>query len=609
MVAAAAILTERRLPVRKMDNWQEEAWSFYDTVGELRYGVTYLSNAMSRCRLVAAQPGTPDNPEPQPLADGPAVEAMARLAGGAVGQAQLLAGFGVVLSVPGIGYLVGEPTPEGETWVVFAPDVIRSTPGIEGVGYQVQTDDTKWRDLDPEALVVQCWRPNRRRLWEPDSSVRAVLGVLREIQLLDERIVADATSRLAGAGIIVIPSEAEFPKRRPDDPDEDPFTEQLLEAMTVPIKQRDSAAAVVPLAVRVPAEFAAAVRHVKLATDFDAKILELRESAIKRLAVGLDLPPEAVLGVADVNHWTAWQVEESAIKMHVEPSMEVVCDALTVGYLRPALTAVGADPDTALVWYDPAALRVRPDRSQTSIALYDRAELSGDATRREVGFDGADRPSEDELRRQVVLHTAMTNPAQLPTVMAALDTVLTGAPDPAAAPLPDGATPPAPGPGGRGGGGRTPPSGSPSGRVQAPSGPPAAGPPTGPSAPPVAPVAASARRHSPFPDALMAACDGLVDRALEHAGNRLRTRAGMRGDDGCPPAIAHTCVPVGTLDKVGLDAVLAGAWIRVPEVAVRYRVEPEGLRRALDGYARSLLASGTPHNYATMCEAFGYQAA
>ena len=31
------------------------------------------------------------------------------------------------------------------------------------------------------------------------------------------------------------------------------------------------------------------------------------------------------------------------------------------------------------------------------------------------------------------------------------------------------------------------------------------------------------------------------------------------------------------------------------------------LRQSLDGYTRSLLASGTPHSYAVMCEAFGYQ--
>ena len=168
MVAAARILTERHLPVRKLDNWQEEAWAFYDEVGELRYGITYLANAMSRCQLLAAAPGTPDNPAPQPLNTGPAVEVLARLAGGRVGQTQMLAGFGVCLGVPGIAYLVGEPTEEGETWTVYAPDVIRSTgagqvtaEGDAGAQYQVMFDDNRWRDLPAESLVVQCWRPNR----------------------------------------------------------------------------------------------------------------------------------------------------------------------------------------------------------------------------------------------------------------------------------------------------------------------------------------------------------------------------------------------------------------------------------------------------------------
>jgi hypothetical protein len=238
MVAAASVITEARVPVRRMDSWQEEAWNYYDTVGELRYAVTYVANSLSRCQLMAASPGTPDDPTPIPMDVGPAVDAVARLAGGVVGQTQMLAAFGVTLSVPGIGYLVGEPTDVGETWTVYAPDVIRSQ-GQKGMAtYAIQVGDTEWRELPAEALVVQCWTPNRRKLWEPDSAVRAVLGVLNEIALLDERIHADATSRLAGAGVFVLPTEAEFPKRRPDDPEEDPFTEQLLEAMTVPIKNR-----------------------------------------------------------------------------------------------------------------------------------------------------------------------------------------------------------------------------------------------------------------------------------------------------------------------------------------------------------------------------------
>jgi hypothetical protein len=396
---------------------------------------------------------------------------------------------------------------------------------------------------------------------------------------------------------------------------------------------------VVPLLVRLPGQYAAAVRHISLATAFDAKILDLRESAIRRLAVGLDLPPEVVLGLADVNHWTAWAVEEGAVKLHVEPKMEVICDALTVGYLRPALAAAGADPDSAVVWYDASDLRVRPDRSQTSLALYDRGELNGDAARRENGFDDGDAPDMEELRTQLVIHTALNAPDQLGTVIPFLDNLVERAqgvvgiqPDP---------IPPPGGPTG-GDGGTAPTNGAPvvtpggGARGATPVMPrlPAVGPPRGvtgrpprtkpprtgaPGAkgapprssggpPPRAVTGAAERRPRGLPDALLAACDGLVARALEHAGNRLRTKAGIwDGREGCPPPSAHTCVPAGTLDLLGIDACLAGAWDRVPEIADRYDVEVEGLRRSLDGYARSLLASGTPHTYDTLAEAFGYE--
>jgi hypothetical protein len=602
VVAAAAVLSDRQLPTRKPDSWQDEAWGYYESVGELRYAITYMANALSRCQLVAATPGTSSAPTPVPLDAGPAVEAMARLAGGTLGQSQMLAGFGVNLSVPGIAYLIGDTNAVTgvETWIVYAQDAIRTTPG--GGGYQIQVGDAAWVDVSPEALVVQCWRPSRRRLWEPDSPVKAVLPVLRQISLLDARIGADATSRLAGAGILVVPTEATFPRRRPDDPEEDPFIDALMEAMTVPIQNRESAAAVVPFVVRLPGDLCDKVIHLKLSTEFDAKILDLRESAIRRLAIGLDLPAEAVLGVGDLNHWSAWQVEESAIKIHVEPMMEVICDALTIGYLAPALAAMGEDPSSAVVWYDAADLRVRPDRSTTSVSLYDRALLSPDATLRENGFDSADVPTPPEVVRLILVSLALNHPDLIPTVMPYLDDVVTGRVPAVRVVVPAQPSAPQVGPGG--GPGAPPAAPAPGAPPPAPTvGPPPSGPPSAPG-PPGALPPASARPPS-LPDALLAACDGLVERALEHAGNRLRRKAGITGSD-CPPIQAHTCVPAGTLDAVGLDSALTGAWSRVPEIAARYGAEAEGLRSWLDGYTRSLLASGTPHSYAVLCEAFGY---
>lgn len=584
------MISGRSLSVRKSDQWQDEVWSFYDEVGELRYAITFLANALSRVQLVAA---TPTNDEPERQNEGRAAEIVASLGGGPTGQSQILWAFGIHLGVPGIGYLIGETDPETnvESWRVYAADCLRQPKGNDGAEYEVQDAETgAWRSLAPETLVVQCWRPHPRRPWEPDSPTRACLPALRELDLLNKRIAADAMSRLAGAGILIVPNEAVFEKKRPDDPNEDPFTEDLVVSMTTPIGDRESAAAVVPLVVKVPGEYADKFIHLRLSTDFDARLLEMRDSAVRRLAIGLDLPSEVLLGLSDVNHWSAWQIEESAIKLHIEPAMEVIVEALTEGYLKPALAAEGGDPDSAIVWFDTSDLRQRPDHSADAVAAYDRGQVGGETLRRETGFGEGDMPTDDELRRQAIIHTVMTNPAALRDVIAALD-VMTGK----AAEMPPAPAQPAPG---------LPP---------APAEPdPAQGPPNGGTPPadtpePPAAAATAAAAHAPWPDALLEACHATVLRALERAGNKLRGRAGMTGTD-CAPVDAHTCVSPETMRGADYDALLKGAWDGIPEIAARYRMEPDALTRFLDSYTRGLLVGRTAHSFARLSDTLGYRA-
>ena len=40
--------------------WQDEAWAFYDTTGELRYASAWFANAVSRATLIASKPDEDD---------------------------------------------------------------------------------------------------------------------------------------------------------------------------------------------------------------------------------------------------------------------------------------------------------------------------------------------------------------------------------------------------------------------------------------------------------------------------------------------------------------------------------------------------------------------
>lgn len=100
---------------------------------------------------------------------------------------------------------------------------------------------------------------------------------------------------------------------------------------------------------------------------------------------------------------TSFQIGEDAIKMHLSPLTELICNGLTRSYLHPLLESAGMStiaPNGGqyVIWYDPTELTARPDHSESAVTLYDRMELSGTALRRENGFEEADAPTKDELK-------------------------------------------------------------------------------------------------------------------------------------------------------------------------------------------------------------------
>ena len=588
-LTAAAVLLDapnlQRLP--SLAAWGNEAWHYFDTVPEVRFATTYLSNALSRCRLVAARMGKPGD-EPEILETGAAADLMAEFGGGSGGQSQILAAAAPQLTVPGVGYIVGEPPQgvaprEGETdpntWRVLSADEIK----LENGQYVVKEGEglSDNRTLPSGSLAVRFWRPHHRWHWQPDSPIRSCLPVLRELELLSQHIDATAVSRLAGAGLLLIASEVTCPvdPKYADEPD--PFTASLLDTMTTAIRDRDSAAAVCPVVVRVPGEYIDKIRHMAFSTPLDGAAQELRTEALRRFAAGIDLPAEVILGMAASNHWTAWQIEESALKLHIEPALEAICHGVGVGYLTPALRVAGEyDPDV-VVWYDASELTVRPDRSGDAKDLYDRRLIGAVATRRETGFSDTDAPTAEELRTAVLLDVVSAAPSLFPMVAPMLGLTVEIAAD--AEPLPTTGT------------GDTP---------QAPAEAP--GPPALPDTAGAPGNAVTAAANDPTIAALLGASDGLVVRALEVAGRRLETAAKRAGfTPGCAnPTLMHTCTPEGLRTET-LDSLLAGAWERVPEVAARYGVDPTSLRVALDTYTRDLVASGWPHEYDALAGVLG----
>lgn len=419
--AAQPVTSPRTELIRNTETWQEEAWGYYDDLGEFRYGIEWVSAMLSRVRLYAARL-EPGEDEPVRANAGTAVDLMTTLGGGVAAQAQLMSGFGTQLAVPGEGYLVGETVNGAEKWAVRSTDEVRVARGhFEVIDETAASNGTKWRPLGADSLVTRVWRPHKRFHYMADSPARAARKKMRELELINRYIISQFLSRLASAGVVMFPDEITFPVREEFADAPDPFVAEWIEIAAEAIRTPGTAAAVVPIPIKVPAEYVDKIKHIDFTLRLDEKILDKRDSAIKGLATMLNMPAEILLGLGDVNHWGAWQLEEGALKTHIAPEAELICQALTTGYLQPRLRASGVeDAANWVVWYDMSELTLRPDRSADAFQAYDRLEINGAALRRETGFDEADKPSDEELKEQGLKVIIKTLPSGGPAALSEL---------------------------------------------------------------------------------------------------------------------------------------------------------------------------------------------
>jgi len=407
--------------------WQREAWDFYHAMGEFWFGTTWLSNAVSRVRLKAAimRPGV-DEPEiiqdDAKGVDRQVIDLVSQFGGGTTGQAAILKSLTVKLSIPGEGYVVAQDVNGDRMWETRSADEIRPIRTDESVRtvrgqsgnvpvydtrYEVQVDENAWRPLVGDSLVFRIWQPDEQFSWRASSASLPALPILRELDLINRRIITDLVSRLASNGLLILPEEITFPVRPEFQEAPDPFVAELVEIGSKSIANPGTASAAIPLPLRVPGEYADKIKHLPFTSLFDPKLLDMRDRTIKRLATTLNMPQEVLTGVENVNHWTAWQIDESGIKIHIAPLVEIICHGLTMSYLRPALEVsrilpIRDDGGRYVMWYDATELTAKPDLAQNATDAYDRLEISATALRRELGFTEEDEPAPDELKDMVL---------------------------------------------------------------------------------------------------------------------------------------------------------------------------------------------------------------
>lgn len=375
--------------------WQREAWYYYDTLGEFAQAVDWQARGMSRILLGAGEV-TPEGVKP--VTEGAAAQLMASFAGGTPGHAAFLAAITPHLLVPGEGWLIAERTSPLiplalADWTVYAADMLLTY----GTVWRVQVGDSQWRDLAPDNLPMRIFQPHPRRPWLARSSAEAAIPIMRRIELIDKRIIAMMVSRLAMNGLLLIPQEGTFsvPPQYADAPD--PFVAMLIDIAGKNIAEPGRASAGIPIPVKFTSELIEKWRLLKPEDPLDEWLLKERTDELGRLGDALSIARERVSGglATDSNHWNLWGLSEEEIRLTFSPLAELICDAVTKAFLRPALLLsgeplVGPNGGALVAWYDPVKLAARSDLSAAALNLYDRGALSATALRRESGFDESD---------------------------------------------------------------------------------------------------------------------------------------------------------------------------------------------------------------------------
>lgn len=419
ITAAAQILSHRKIDRTikrpQVEQWQTDAWTLYDEIGEFRFIGDRQARAVSQVRLFVGKSEGADA-TPTPTDDPLGVELQEVLFGSRAATEQFLKRCAQQLIYNGDSII--HPKQDGERIATFARSVqeLGGRPGDwtfdDGVSGPEKVGD------DP---VIRCWMPHPERYGKATAPARAVLPVARELRGLTQFVSAQVDSRLAGAGILLVPQEiesmwAQVRERDGDDPMT--FAEELTEYLLTPIQDRDSAAAVVPFLVSLPADMIEKVRHLTFASPLDEHAAKLRDESIRRIGLGMDSDPSILLGQGSGNHWSAWAVDTNEVRYGVEPIAAVICHALTVGLVRPLLETRGVtDAHRWQVWYDPSGLVVRDDRSKDAQALWDKELVSAETVRTENGFADSDAPDVNEIEQRRLWELAKMRPDLLEAIL------------------------------------------------------------------------------------------------------------------------------------------------------------------------------------------------
>lgn len=360
--------TQKRLSL----GWQEQALYMYDAIGELRFASHFIARMLSRVRYYPAMLG-PDG-KLEEISEGPPVDLLNQIQDPGGGRSGLQYRYGLLQFITGEGVLFGYDLGERQKWKFLWREEVKIEDG--GLAVRLRTDKSLTNEV---GVAYKMWTPSPRHSDEPDSPTRAILDICEELLILTASVRSTAVSRMTN-GLLLIPQEV---SPNPsgvlgdEDAENNIFLADMVEHITNQIENPGAAESKVPPILEGSYDY---IDRVRWMTTHDPQNdyleRELRKEAVHRMALGLDMPPEALLGMTDANHWTAKQVMHDMWRSHGVPKSEQFADDLSEAYLRPALEEDGYPSwENVVIGQDDSQVVVSPDRTEDADKALDRIAI------------------------------------------------------------------------------------------------------------------------------------------------------------------------------------------------------------------------------------------
>jgi hypothetical protein len=411
-------------PTGSQQPWQKAAWGYYKTLGEIHYACSFYARMLAGITLLTQERN--DAGEWVDSTDETLVGSLERLENGKGGIASLQAQFAVLLFMQGEALLActlegeedAQPGDVYECWEMLSTAELTYTKkGAGGVGEYTRRrrvgtgKDEKIPETDPDDPKPGTMTAYRFYKRDPefsgmaDASMRAVLEDCEELLLLKRAIRNTARNRGAGNGVLVMPaSMGDATVDAGDGTKISKNAKAIYDALTAPIANEQASHAVTPVIVFAPnGTTSQDVFHVDLRGAALYKETGLRDECIRRIAIGLDMPPEKLSGTASSNHWTAWQIDDASWTEHGDPVARKLCEDLTDVLLIPAAEEAGMEPNNVRVWFDATEVIQDPDRGRAAQEAHDRLTISDESYRRESGFEEDDAPTPEEWDKRAAI--------------------------------------------------------------------------------------------------------------------------------------------------------------------------------------------------------------